>query len=248
MPPTTKLEKAEILFLSLAPKDFFDTSYASLVAELEKRSLMSRVKTADGALLYLGATCPRAIIITDEGITLSKHSSVFESVENYLRAGGTVIIGLQFCTNTEKDMFNALFRGFGLTWTRGANHRTDFCFNTSCTQLPPHVLPTEMPLLPSMQVLHIKGAKLEQKIMIPVPGAMTQSQVLLAERVDETQAAVVCEQVGKGFLIYNGNFGSDEGSVELMRVLCGLVDGMERLETPAELAGVFWGIDEEPHL
>jgi hypothetical protein len=73
-----------------------------------------------------------------------------------------------------------------------------------------------------MKVLHVKNARPEEKIFIPVPEAMTQSHVFPPSYVDQTQSAVVGAKVGDGYVAYIGDVNGDQGSNKVILSLCGL--------------------------
>jgi hypothetical protein len=73
-----------------------------------------------------------------------------------------------------------------------------------------------------MKVLHVKNARPDEKIFIPVANAMTKSNVLPPEYVDQAQAAVVGAKVGNGYLVYVGDANAEEGSDNTILSLCGL--------------------------
>jgi hypothetical protein len=169
--------RPEVFLLSLAFRSFFDESYASLINMLNASAQVKRAKAAGAALRYLEANNPRAILVTDEGLTERKNRAVLDKVVSYIRDGGLVIVGLHFCNFTDMDTFGKFFNeAFSLPWEAGDYHRTDFEFNPSCS-LPTGATVGSLPLPYSMKVLHVKNARSNEKIFIPVTGALTQSQV-----------------------------------------------------------------------
>lgn len=217
-------EKPEILFLSLAFRSFLDEIYSSLIDDLDRHAHLKRAKAAGGAIRYLEANNPKAILVTDEGLTKAKNRPVLDKVVSYLLNGGLVIIGLHFPSFTAMDVFDKFFgKAFGLPWVHGDYHRTDFQFNPSST-LPPNVASASLPAPFSMKVLHVKNARPEEKIFIPVPEAMTQSHVFPPSYVDQTQAAVVGAKVRDGYMAYIGDVNGEQGSNKVILSLCGLGD------------------------
>jgi hypothetical protein len=213
--------KPEILFLSLAMQSFLDDSYSSLVNQLSEKAHIKRAKSPTGAINYLTTTTPRAIIATDEGLTKSSNAAVLEKVLSYIQNGGLMIIGLHFPNFTAMDVFDRFFQTLGLPWKHGDYHRTSFRFNPSCT-LPNGMNSASFPGPYSMKVLHVKNAKAQEKIFVPVPGGMTQSAVFPPAYVDQAQAAVVGAKIGEGYLVYDGNVNPEEGQVKVILALCGL--------------------------
>lgn len=220
--PAPASEKPEILFLSLAFQSFLDETYSSLIDDLDKHACLKRAKAADGAIRYLEASNPKAIVVTDEGLTKAKNKGMLDKVVSYLWNGGLVIIGLHFPNFTAMDVFDKFFgEAFGLPPVHGDYHRTDFQFNPSST-LPANVASASLPAPFSMKVLHVKNARPEEKIFIPVPEAMTQSHVFPPSYVDQTQSAVVGAKVGDGCVAYVGDVNGEQGSNKVILSLCGL--------------------------
>lgn len=70
-----------------------------------------------------------------------------------------------------------------------------------------------------MKVLHVQGARTEEKVYVPITGTTTQSHVFPAERVDGSQAAVVGAKIGEGYLVYCGDVNAEE-SARVIFALC----------------------------
>jgi hypothetical protein len=215
-------ERSEILLLSLAFQNFLDDTYSSLIDSLDKFTQLKRAKSSNGAIQYLEANNPKAILVTDEGLTETKNRAVLEKVQSYIQNGGLVIFGLHFSNFTRMDVFDKFFdEGFGLPWQHGDYHRATFQFNPSCT-LPASVVKESFPSAYSMKVLHVKNAGQHEKIFVPVPEGTTQSLVFPPSHVDEAQAAVVGAKIGDGFLVYSGDVNAEQGSDKVILALCGL--------------------------
>jgi hypothetical protein len=141
---------------------------------------------------------------------------------SYVRDGGLVIVGLHFPNHTTMDVFDRFFNEtFDLPWQHGDYHRSEFEFNPSCS-LPIGVVSCRLPAPYSMKVLHVKNARPDEKIFVPVADAMTQSNVFPPEYVDHAQAAVVGAKVGNGYLVYIGDVNAEEGSDNIILSLCSL--------------------------
>ncbi|KAE9379953.1 hypothetical protein N431DRAFT_432274 [Stipitochalara longipes BDJ] len=212
--------KPDIFFLSLAMQPFLDDSYSALIDQISSKANLKRAKTASGALNYLSANTPRAIIATDEGLTKSSNTSVFEKVLSYVRSGGLLIIGLHFPNFLAMDAFDSFFQRLGLPWKHGDYHRTTFRFNDS-SDLPGGLSAESFPGPYSMKALHVKNARAHEKLFIPVPGATTQSIVFSPAYVDQTQAAIVGAKMGDGYVVYDGNVNPEDGQINVILALCG---------------------------
>ncbi|OOQ85617.1 hypothetical protein PEBR_25454 [Penicillium brasilianum] len=120
------------------------------------------------------------------------------------------------------DAMNNFFAsGFGLPWRRGDYHRTEFAFNPRYA-LPSGVKATSLPGPYSMKALHIKNARRQEKIFVPIADARTQSHVFPPESVDQSQAAVTGAKIGNGQLIYCGDVNPEAGSDSVILAFCGL--------------------------
>ncbi|KAF3397112.1 hypothetical protein DPV78_007844 [Talaromyces pinophilus] len=193
-------DRPEILLLCLAYQEFLDESYASLIDKLADSANVKRAKSAAGAIRYLAANNPKAIIITDEGITEKENEAALQKM----------------------GRFDYLFgRVFNLPWRHGDYHRTTFQANPSCT-LPDGVGLSSMPGPYSMKVLHIKNARPQEKIFVPVSAAMTQSIALPPSHVDETQAATTGAKIEDGYLVYCGDVNPGDELDQTILALCSL--------------------------
>ena len=214
------IQRPEIVLLSLAYQSFFDETYSSLIGSLRSSFQLKRAKTANGVIRYLATNNPKAILVTDEGLTKTRNGAVLDRVVSYVHNGGLVIVGLSFTSFTQLDDFDKFFKdGFGLPWRSGDYHRTTFQLNPSCS-LPANLALNSFPAPYSMKVLHVKHAEPHQKIFVPITDAMTQSHVFPPEYVDQTQAAVVGTKIGEGFMIYIGDVNAEKGSLDIILHLC----------------------------
>jgi hypothetical protein len=73
-----------------------------------------------------------------------------------------------------------------------------------------------------MKVLHVKNARPDEKIFVPVANSITQSNVFPPEYVDQAEAAVAGAKVGNGYLVCVGDVNAEEGSDNIILSLCGL--------------------------
>ncbi|OBT92911.1 hypothetical protein VE01_08955 [Pseudogymnoascus verrucosus] len=211
-----------IFVLSLMFREFLDESYSSLFNRLNESTQLRRAKVASEAIQYLEESSPRAILVTDEGLTKTENRVVLDKVVLYVRNGGLVIFGLHFPNFTRMDDFDNFFnRAFGIPWKHGDYHRSDFKLNPTCS-LPLGAASDSLPAPYSMKVLHVKNAQPHEKVFIPVSGAKTQSSVFPTEYVDQAQAAVVAANVGNGYLVYCGDVNPGDASDSVILSLCGL--------------------------
>lgn len=214
------IERPEVLLLSLAYRSAYDEVFQPLFDKLHHFAQVLHIKTKHDATQYLETKNPRSILISDEGLTRAKNKGVLDKVVSYVRGGGVVVVGIHFPSLTTMDAFNKFFgEGFGLSWRRGDYHRSDFQFNPACT-LATGVAPSSFPAPYSMKVLHVENARPHEKIFVPVANDMTQSHVMIPQRVDQTQAAVVGSKVGDGHVFYVGDVNLEEESRQILLLLC----------------------------
>ncbi len=150
----------------------------SLIDNLYESAQLKCAKTASGAIQYLEANNPRSILVADEGLTTRENRAVLNKV---------VIFGLHFSSSTKLDIFDRFFNeSFDLPWQHGDYHRSVFQLNSSCF-LPTGMASNRLLAPYSMKVLHVKNARPDEKILIPVANAMTQSNIFLPppEYVDQ---------------------------------------------------------------
>jgi hypothetical protein len=98
---------------------------------------LKSAKTASDAIQALNEGNPKAVIITDEGLTARANKKVLDKVKTYVQNGGLAIVGLHFNSFTTGDAFVGFFSAFELPWKRGDYCRTSFNFNRECALPPP---------------------------------------------------------------------------------------------------------------
>ncbi|PYH75798.1 hypothetical protein BO82DRAFT_359734 [Aspergillus uvarum CBS 121591] len=216
-------ERPRILLLSLAYRDFLDEVYSTLFNRLAEVANIKRAKTANAALQIIAETTFKAVIITDEGLTETNQEirEVLIKIKAYVENGGIAIVGLHFPNFTPMDKFRRFFEAFGLAWENGDYHRTTFQLNPSAL-LPESIETASLPRPYSMKALHVKNAKRQEKIFVPIEGAVTQSLVFPPNYVNQAQAAVAGARLGWGYLIYCGDVNGEDGSNQLILALCGV--------------------------
>ncbi|TVY83561.1 hypothetical protein LSUE1_G003606 [Lachnellula suecica] len=211
-------EKPEILLLCLASQSYLDQQYDALFFHMGNGAHLKRAKTAGGAIKYLESNSPKVIIATDEGLALPKNKPVFDKIVPFVQNGGLLIVGLHFPTFIYLDKFGSFFGAFGLPWISSDYTRATFKFNAASKR------PTELPMPAPyyMKALHVKNARPEEKIFVPVTEAETSSSVIPAAYLEKTQAAVVGAKVGEGYVAYVGDVNGSKESNTIILSLCGI--------------------------
>lgn len=224
-------EPPKILLLSLALRDSFFDKYSVLLDKLLELATVEQAQTSDEALTYLDAYHPKAIIVTDEGLTDVPNEALVEKIKTYTENGGLTFVGLNFQNHGwSAPGLDQLFRDtFGLRWRHGGYFRTTFKFNPSCARvLHGDVRLNAFPKPYSMRAWMIEGAKKREKIVMGICGSKRLSVGLTASAMDEwgkrangNEAAVVGTEIGDGTLIYIGDENHEDGTNQLILTLCG---------------------------
>jgi hypothetical protein len=120
-------DRPEILLLSLAFQSFLDEIYSSLIDNLNRSAQLKRAKTVSSTINYLEANNPRAILVTNKGLTKTKNKVVCEKVVLYVCNSSLVIVRLHFLNFTKMDVFDRFFnKTFDFPWQHGDYYRTKF--------------------------------------------------------------------------------------------------------------------------
>lgn len=85
----------------------FEKMYGDLIEKLKIFARRQRVSGPDDAIDYLSKNTPKAILVTDSGLT--EHSVVLNKVLSYVRGGGTGIFCCQFSIFISPKDFNLFF-------------------------------------------------------------------------------------------------------------------------------------------
>ncbi|KAL0954417.1 hypothetical protein HGRIS_003403 [Hohenbuehelia grisea] len=211
-----------IFFVSLSYMPYFDESNASIMSTITAKGHLARAKTPAATVRYLSTHTPRAVVVTDEGITSRTNKTALTAVLDYARNGGTVVIGFNFPSFISGPDFDRFFaQDLGLPWKRGDYHRTDFVLNLEAS-LPAHADRAGLPSTYSMKAVHVKGVSAEDQLYAPAAGAMTQSHVFAPMLADQRQAAAAATKMGEGILVYIGDVNGEEETEQLVLALCGL--------------------------
>lgn len=227
-------ERPEVLLLSLSYMDFLDEVYASLFQKLENTARVQRAKSPNDAIQYLTKNRPKAVIITDEGLTLKANAIVLPTLIWYLRAGGIAIIGLHFPNFGHFDAIDSFFESaFDLPWKCGSYTKNDLEVNPFC-KLPDGVALSSLAGPQYVKALYIKHARPDEKIIVPEPVAdepdseepeiedMPQKPEITPEYLEETQATTTGAKIGNGYLVYCGNVNPGDELNRIILALCGL--------------------------
>ena len=102
----SSVERPVVLMLCISMQSFFDEQYASFIKDLTEAAQLKRAKTATGAVRYLEANKPKAVLVTDEGLSEPENAAVLEKVVAYVNGGGLVLFGLHMPNFIAMDKFD----------------------------------------------------------------------------------------------------------------------------------------------
>ena len=211
----------QVLLISFDYADSFNRIHAHFLAALRSRADVIQAQTSDTALQTLSRPKLAAVYVTDPGIVERKHAKVLTKLIEYVKSGGTLVVGGSFSTFVRPTDNDAFFKkAFGLNWKMGSYHRTTFSLNLA----RPERLLRGPSLAPSysMKTVHLKGISRDSVVYGPTAESRTQSMVFAPSAVDLDEAPVVYTQVGQGYLGYIGDVNGEKASTNVILSMLGL--------------------------
>ncbi|KAI1786107.1 hypothetical protein LXA43DRAFT_1099551 [Ganoderma leucocontextum] len=216
--------KRNILIASLERDRHMEELYPQFYQALRQTANVTEVEQPAAARAAISATPrPDAIILSDPAFAKPKHSKILTSLVSYARAGGTVVLALQFSNRIKLGELRSFFARWGVPWDKGAYHRTTTALNPSGIPAP---LDKDA-LLPSLsaKAIHLKSVAREHAVYLPTADSRIESRVfppepITGEMAEESPA--VLARVGQGYLGYVGDVNGEQGSTRLVFEMCGV--------------------------
>lgn len=219
--PSTLTEAARfILLISLEHEEWFN--FTPLVRAIKDKRAVSQAFKANEAIAKLSSPSLDGVIVTDAGIVKRSSSTVLKKLVEYVKAGGTAVIGCQFSNFIAGDNFEQFFKAFGLSWQRGSYHRT-----THYLKKANHIATINPSLASSysMKALHADGVSADQVLYGPTRDSVTQSMVFKPRRVDNfSEAPIVIGKVGRGYVGYIGDVNAEKESNKAYLAMLNILD------------------------
>ena len=119
------LGRPTILFLSLEHVSWFDELYASLKDKVGSKAAIQHTKKPEAFMRNMQTTGPRAILLTDAAPSRRENKNVLDTVIEYTKSGGTVVVMGHFSSFVNGDGYDYFFGRLGLGWERGVYERQD---------------------------------------------------------------------------------------------------------------------------
>lgn len=183
-----------VLLLSFDYADVFNSVHAHFLSALRARADVVQAETKESALQTFSRSNLTAVFVTDPGIVEKKYAKVLVKFVEYVKSGGTLVVGGTFSTFVRFPDNDAFFKkNFGLNWKMGSYHRTTFSLNPA---RPQRLLrgPT-LAASYSMKTVHLKGISPDTVVYAPTAESRTQSMVFAPAPVDLNEAPVVYTRV-----------------------------------------------------
>ena len=163
------------------------------------------------------------VFLADAYIIRRKHTRLLAKLIDYVKGGGTLVLGGSFSTFFPVGKFDSFFEKiWGVPWQHGSYHRTTFKVN------PANELAKKNPSLLSsysMKALHVKNASGNDTIYKPTSQSRVESLVFAPDRItDLAESPAVYTSIGKGHLGYVGDVNWEDGSTKVILAMLGLLD------------------------
>ncbi len=224
-PPTPPF----ILVLSLEFEDFHPSILKHLFAAMDKKAKIVHIRdtvpgAVDEALRLLDSPHLLAVLADDAGIAKKRHNKVAQKLVEFVKKGGSAVLGGQFSNHISDNKFDILIKKFGLDWQYGSYFRSTFFTNAS------NELVQKNPSLPksySMKTLHVKNITPEMAVYAATEDSRLTSMVYDPVKVSEfstNEAPAVSAQVGAGRLSFLGDVNGETGSTPVILAMLGILD------------------------
>lgn len=216
----------------------WDPGFSHILRKIQETATIQEAWDTQEALDLLGQDePPKAIYITDSGITKPKNREVSKRVVEYARNGGTVILGLAFASNVNFAVFNSyMAQHWGLPWKYHSYTSEDCAINIAATGPPGKQWLNGLQALYPQRSMYINnvdrtacwylpapypsdpyGDRPEAKWRVEAPTLAT-----LATLAPRTQTPVAFAPVGKGRLGYTGDVKQLESTDAVVLSMLGL--------------------------
>jgi len=213
--PTTPFESASspaILLISLGKAVCFDDMYSEVLAILRSRAGVTEVTCLASAMQHLSKPHKEytAIVITDSSVKEKEFLAIQEKLVKYTLAGGTVILGFDFCRfDTCRNLEHFLTNTWSLDWKVVENSTVaTFTLNAQSNLVfMRHKLPS---LYEMKAALLLSDVKPEDRVYI--------------ENANSVLSGAVFSKYGDGYLGWIGHTSTmgNAGTSELLLPMCGV--------------------------
>lgn len=185
--------------------------------------------TALVAMTMLSSSDLMGVFVTDPGIVKTKNAHVLAKLVEFIKGGGSAVIGGLFSTFIPMEKIGMFFADtWGLRWKSSLYHHTTFVHN------PAHDVVKKNPSLESaysMKALHVKGVEPSHPVYLLKSDLNTKSLSADLEPItDHTESPAVQARIRKGYLGYVGDVNVEVASMNLVLAMLGLLDSHNEVE------------------
>lgn len=164
----------------------------------------------------------QAIWIADPEIVLPEYKQLSQQVVEYVRNGGTAVLGAFFTSGVRPNDFDKwIKKAWGLPWEFGQYQRTTVIFQNSANGPPHSHWRNGMPAAYSSKAVFLKNVAPNESWYASPPGSTSESVVFGPTPVKE-QTSVAFAKVGNGWLGYTGDVNDEDGTRAAVLAMMGL--------------------------
>ena len=200
-----------VLLLSLEKETYFGEMYTAFMAKLRSKATVTELTHISGAMQHLSEPQGKhtAVILTDAAILENEYVAIQKRLVDYVKAGGTVILGLLLPSFAQMDKLEKFFKvRWGLSWKPDVYTRATVSLNLRASPEILTRIASSLPCRFSMKALHLSGTKVVDRVYTSDAG--------------DTQSSAILAKYGAGFLGWVGDVNTEHGTTELLLALCGL--------------------------
>lgn len=207
-------------------------SFLRILKKLQEVAIVQEAWSSQEALDLLEQDkAPKAIFITDPGITDPENKEVSTQVVEYVRNGGTAILGLGFSSNVKPaDFQEYMSEQWDLPWKLHSYNREDWAINITASG------PPSSQWMHGLQALYRERCVNIDKVA-PIARWYTLApdpydpddyenedewRAATAKMAPKTQTPVAFASVGKGRLGYTGDVNQHESTDAVILAMLGL--------------------------
>ncbi|KAJ9603197.1 hypothetical protein H2200_012492 [Cladophialophora chaetospira] len=181
-----------------------------LLNTLAGKAVVIRANSPKHALDILrGKSTPARIFVADSGLSEPTNRPVLDSLVNYTKHGGTVLVGGIFSTTAQWDKFGPMFAAWGLPWAVTSYTKQTIVLNRASAGTPNATLPAEY-YLKATFLKNVDDVARWYKTKVYFDSDDEEDEemraaVLRPNPLTPTETAVAFAKVGDGWLGYLGD-------------------------------------------
>jgi hypothetical protein len=194
--------------------------HGRLMDKIARKAVLKQAGNTQEALdLVNGDNRPKAIFVTDPGITTTKNDIVSDKLVDFARNGGIVVLGGLFSSSIRPSDLRRYFKKWDLSWKDGSYHRTTVALNQTAGGVPRSELPSSY----SQKALFLANVDSNAAWYLPTESSVVESRVFPPGPVATSETPVAFTKVGNGWLGYIGDVNAEEDTDAVVLGMLGLL-------------------------